>query len=114
MKPISTIACGIAPSATMAIDSKAKQMKADGIDVISFGAGEPDFNTPDHIKQAGIDAINRNHTRYTPSTGTVALRKAICAYVKQDTGVSYEPGQICVTSGAKHNVYIALQAIENT
>ena len=69
MKPISSIAKGISPSATMAIDSMAKQMKASGIDVISFGAGEPDFNTPDHIKEAGITAIKNNQTRYTPSTG---------------------------------------------
>ncbi len=113
MKPISSVAKGIAPSATMAIDSKAKQMKADGIDVVSFGAGEPDFNTPDHIKQAGIQAINDNFTRYTPSTGTIPLRKAICARILEDVGVSYEPSQICVTSGAKHNVYIALQAVLN-
>jgi aspartate aminotransferase len=113
MKPISSIAKGIAPSATMAIDSMAKQMKANGIDVISFGAGEPDFNTPDHIKAAGIQAIDNNQTRYTPSTGIVPLREAICRRVLKDTGVHYEPSQICVTSGAKHNVYIALQAIVN-
>lgn len=113
MKPISSIAKGIAPSATMAIDSMAKQMKANGIDVISFGAGEPDFNTPDHIKAAGIQAIDNNQTRYTPSTGIVPLREAICQRVQKDTGVHYEPSQICVTSGAKHNVYIALQAIVN-
>jgi aspartate aminotransferase len=113
MKPISSIAKGIAPSATMAIDSMAKQMKANGIDVISFGAGEPDFNTPDHIKAAGIQAIDNNQTRYTPSTGIVPLREAICQRVLKDTGVHYEPSQICVTSGAKHNVYIALQAIVN-
>ena len=113
MKPISSIARGIAPSATMAIDSMAKQMKASGIDVISFGAGEPDFNTPEHIKDAGIRAIEGNHTRYTPSTGVLPLRQAICDRILKDTGVHYAPSQICVTSGAKHNVYIALQAIVN-
>ena len=113
MKPISSIAKGISPSATMAIDSKAKEMKASGIDVISFGAGEPDFNTPDHIKAAGIYAIENNQTRYTPSTGTLPLRKAICDRILADTGIHYAPNQICVTSGAKHNVYIALQAIIN-
>lgn len=113
MKPISSIARGIAPSATMAIDSMAKQMKASGIDVISFGAGEPDFNTPEHIKEAGIRAIEGNHTRYTPSTGVLPLRQAICDRILKDTGVHYAPSQICVTSGAKHNVYIALQAIVN-
>ena len=113
MKPISSIAKGISPSATMAIDSMAKQMKASGIDVISFGAGEPDFNTPDHIKEAGITAIKNNQTRYTPSTGVLPLREAICDRILKDTGVHYAPSQICVTSGAKHNVYIALQAIIN-
>ena len=113
MKPISSIARGISPSATMAIDSMAKQMKASGIDVISFGAGEPDFNTPDHIKEAGIQAIENNQTRYTPSTGVLPLREAICDRILKDTGVHYSPSQICVTSGAKHNVYIALQAIIN-
>ena len=113
MKPISKIAKGIAPSATMAIDSLAKQMKADGIDVVSFGAGEPDFNTPDHIKQAGIRAIEENKTRYTPSHGLLTLREAVCDWMKEELGVSYKPSQIAVTSGAKHNVFIALQTICN-
>ena len=88
----------------MAIDAMAKQMKASGIDVISFGAGEPDFNTPEHIKEAGIAAIQNNQTRYTPSAGILPLREAICDRILQDTGVHYAPSQICVTSGAKHNV----------
>lgn len=113
MKPISNIAKNIAPSATMAIDSKAKQMIADGIDVISFAAGEPDFNTPDHIKEAGLRAITNNQTRYTPAVGIVPLREAICDRLLKDTGIHYAANQICVTSGAKHNVYIALQAIVN-
>lgn len=113
MKPISKIAKGIAPSATMAIDSLAKQMKADGIDVASFGAGEPDFNTPDHIKQAGIRAIEENKTRYTPSNGLLILREAVCSWMQEELGVSYKPSQIAVTSGAKHNVFIALQTICN-
>lgn len=113
MKPISSIARGISPSATLAIDSMAKQMKASGIDVISFGAGEPDFNTPEHIKKAGIQAIENNQTRYTPATGVLPLREAICSRILEDTGIHYSPSQICVTSGAKHNVYIALQAIIN-
>ena len=113
MKPISDIAKGIAPSATMAIDSLSKQMKAEGIDVVSFGAGEPDFNTPDHIKAAGIKAIEENKTRYTPSTGILPLREAVCQRLREDLGLNYKPAQICVTSGAKHNVFIALQAICN-
>ena len=111
MKPISKIAKGIAPSATMAIDSLSKQMKADGIDVVGFGAGEPDFNTPEHIKQAGIRAIEENKTRYTPAAGLIPLREAICGWMEKELGVSYQPSQIAVASGAKHNVFIALQAI---
>ena len=68
-----------------------KQMKADGLDVIGFGAGEPDFPTPDYIKEVGIKAIQNNDTKYTPSVGTVALRKAICQRLKEDCGVEYAP-----------------------
>ena len=113
MKPISRIAKGIAPSATLAIDSLAKQMKADGIDVIGFGTGEPDFNTPESVKQAGIQAILDNQTRYTPAAGILPLRKAIAAWLLKQTGLEYQPSQICVSSGAKHNVFIALQALCN-
>ena len=113
MKPISSVAKGIAPSATVAIDSLSKQMKADGIDVIGFGAGEPDFNTPAPIKEAGIKAIENNLTRYTPAAGIPQLRKAICDWVEKQSGVTYKPSQICVSSGAKHNVFIALQALCN-
>lgn len=113
MKPISCIAKAIAPSATVAVDSLAKQMKADGIDVIGFGAGEPDFPTPDCVKQAGIAAINNDQTKYTPAAGIMPLRKAICDWMEKEYGVVYQPSQICVSSGAKHNVFIALQAICN-
>ena len=113
MKPISQIATAIAPSATVAVDSLAKQMKADGIDVIGFGAGEPDFPTPDSIKAAAIQAIHENQTRYTPATGVLPLRKAICSWLDRQYGIQYQPNQICVTSGAKHNVFAALQAICN-
>ena len=113
MKPISRIAKGIAPSATLAIDSLAKQMKADGIDIIGFGTGEPDFNTPESVKQAGIQAILDNQTRYTPAAGILPLRKAIAAWLLKQTGLEYQPSQICVSSGAKHNVFIALQALCN-
>ena len=97
----------------MAIDALAKQMKADGVDVIGFGAGEPDFNTPEHIKAAAIQAITGNVTRYTPASGTVELKKAVCARMKADCGVDYKPTQVVVSSGAKHCVYIALRALVN-
>ena len=113
MKQLSEIASAVQASTTMAIDSMFKQMKADGIDVIGFGAGEPDFNTPDDIKAAGIAAIENNFTRYTPAAGTVELRQAICDRMKADCGLEYQPSQVVATSGAKHAVYLALRALVN-
>ena len=113
MKELSKIALAVEPSTTLAIDSMFKQMKAEGLDVIGFGAGEPDFPTPDHIKQAGIQAIENNETRYTPAAGTVELRKAICQRLKDDCGLEYEPAQIAVSNGAKTCVYVALRALVN-
>lgn len=113
MKELSQIALAIQPSATMAIDTMFKQMKADGLDVIGFGAGEPDFATPDHIKAAGKAAIDNNDTRYTPSSGTVELRKAICERLKTDCGLEYNFKQISVSNGAKPCVYVALRALVN-
>ncbi|MEG2097608.1 MAG: pyridoxal phosphate-dependent aminotransferase [Pseudoflavonifractor sp.] len=97
----------------MAIDSAYKQMKAEGVDVIGFGAGEPDFNTPDEIKAAAISAIQENFTRYTPAAGTVELRQAVCDRMQADCGLDYLPSQIVVASGAKHAVYLALRALIN-
>ena len=113
MKPISKIAAAIRPSATMAVDSKAKQMKADGFNIIGFGAGEPDFSTPDNIKLAGIQAIIENKTRYTPAAGIVPLRQAIAQRLKSDCSLDYDYTQIVVASGAKHNVYLSLAALVN-
>lgn len=108
VKPISKIAGAIEPSATLAISAMAKQMKADGIDVVSFGAGEPDFDTPENIKEAGIQAIHDNQTRYTPAAGIMELRKAICNRMREDLGLDYQPNEVVVASGAKHSVYIAV------
>lgn len=113
MKCLSQLALDIQPSTTMAIDTMYKQMKADGLDVIGFGAGEPDFETPDYIKQAGILAIEQNITKYTPSTGTLKLRQAICHRLKEDCNVEYSPQEICVSNGAKPCVYVALRALIN-
>ena len=107
MKELSTIAQAVQASTTMAIDAMFKQMKADGVDVIGFGAGEPDFDTPAKIKAAGIAAIEQNVTRYTPAAGTVELRKAVCERMQADCGLSYKPNQVVATSGAKHAVYLA-------
>lgn len=113
MKALSRTAKLIAPSATLAISALSKQMRADGIDVIGFGAGEPDFDTPEYIKQAGIRAIQENQTRYTPAAGIVPLREAICRSIRKDTGVEYRPFQICVSNGAKTVLYIVLAALLN-
>ncbi len=113
MKELSQLAGQVQASTTMAIDALAKQMKADGVDVIGFGAGEPDFNTPDHIKAAAAQAIADNLTRYTPASGTPALKQAVCDRMRADCGVDYQPSQVVVTSGAKHCVYIALRALVN-
>ena len=111
MKELSKLAQNVQASTTLAIDALAKQMKADGIDVVGFGAGEPDFNTPEHIKQAAIDAIHDDFTKYTPSSGILPLKEAVCKRMEEDCGLHYEPAQVVVASGAKHNVYIALRAL---
>ena len=113
MKSISRIAEAVQASTTMAIDSKAKQMKADGIDVVGFGAGEPDFRTPDNINIAGIAAICEGKTKYTPAAGIIPLRKAAAARLKADCGVDYDFTQVVIASGAKHCVYVALAALTN-
>ncbi|MBC5725578.1 pyridoxal phosphate-dependent aminotransferase [Agathobaculum sp. NSJ-28] len=86
-------------------------MKAEGKDVVGFGAGEPDFPTPEHIKQAGIDAIENNFTKYTPAAGLMQLREAASYRLKADFGLEYAPSQIVVASGAKHSVYVALMTL---
>ena len=111
LKELAQIASAVQVSSTMAMDMLAKQMKADGVDVVGFGAGEPDFDTPSHIKAAAIQAISGNVTRYTPATGTAALKEAVCLRMREDCGLEYEPSQVVVTSGAKHCVYIALRAV---
>ncbi|MGI5875756.1 MAG: pyridoxal phosphate-dependent aminotransferase [Dethiobacteria bacterium] len=95
----------ITPSPTLAIDAKAKQMKSEGIDVIGFGAGEPDFDTPLHIKEAAIEAINSNFTKYTPASGTPELKEAICKKFLNDQGLEYQPQQIVISNGAKHSLF---------
>ncbi|MFA5369864.1 MAG: pyridoxal phosphate-dependent aminotransferase [Candidatus Omnitrophota bacterium] len=102
---------GIQPSATLGITSKAKAMVKQGIDVVSFGAGEPDFDTPDYIKQAGLDAIRSGKTKYTPSAGTLELRQAICDNLLSIKGIDYGPKDIIVSNGAKHSLYNIFQAI---
>lgn len=110
---VSRKARGISPSPTLAIDSKFKEMKANGEDVVGFGAGEPDFETPQHIKDAAIAAIHAGKTRYTPAAGTLALRKAVAEKFKRENGLEYKPSNIVVSNGAKHSLVNAFMAILN-
>ena len=100
-------------SITLAIDAQAKRMKAEGQDVVGFGAGEPDFGTPKHIIDAAKAALDAGETRYTPSSGTLKLRQAVCDKLRRDNGLAYEPSQIIVSNGAKHSLYNAFQALLN-
>ncbi len=101
----------ISPSLTLAISAKAKAMKAAGESVVSFSVGEPDFNTPEHIIQAAKTALDNGHTKYTPSSGLLPLRKAICEKFQKDNGLEYEPSQIIVSNGAKHSIFNACYAL---
>ncbi len=103
----------IAPSLTLAIDAKAKSMKAEGQDVIGFGAGEPDFDTPTFIKDAAKEALDKGITKYTPASGTLALRQAICDKLKKKNHIEYDPAQIVVSNGAKHSLFNTFAAILN-
>lgn len=101
----------ISPSVTLAITAKAKQMKAEGIDIIGFGAGEPDFDTPIHIKNAAKGAIDAGFTKYTPASGTAELKDAVCKKFKNDNDLDYVPQEILVSCGAKHAIYNAVVAL---
>jgi aspartate aminotransferase len=113
LKEISRIAAGVQASTTLAVDSLAKQMKADGLDIVGFGTGEPDFNTPDNIRAAAIAAINAGKTKYTPASGIAELKKAAADRLYADLGIKYEPSQIVVASGAKHSFFAALMCLVN-
>lgn len=108
---VSKRAQAVPPSATMAVTTRAKEMKAQGIDVVGFGAGEPDFDTPDFIKQAAIAALKAGQTKYTATSGTIELRKAISEKLKRENNLDYKPEQIIVNIGAKHSVYESMQAV---
>src|SRR3989338_1814947 len=101
----------IGESVTLGITSKAKQMAKEGIDVVNFAAGEPDFDPPVHIKQAAIKAINEGFTKYTPSSGMPELRESIARKLKKDNNLDYSAAQVIVSNGAKHSLYNIFQAI---
>ena len=103
----------ISPSLTLEITARAKKMKADGIHVISFAAGEPDFNTPEYIIEAGRKALDMGLTKYTPASGTLQLKTAICEKLKNDNALDYTPANIVVSNGAKHSLFNTFMAILN-
>jgi len=101
----------VPPSATLAVTSRAAELKARGVDVIGFGAGEPDFDTPDYIKNAAIQALKAGRTKYTAAAGIIELRTAIAEKLEKENGLKYTPDQIIVNIGGKHSVYEAMQAV---
>ena len=113
MKSLSNSVLALAPSMTVAIDTKAKDLQAAGQDVVALGAGEPDFDTPDHIKDAAWASIKAGKTKYTSPTGLAELKTAVCAKLQRENGLAYAPDQIVVTSGVKHAVSNALQTLLN-
>lgn len=110
---LSKRALSISPSSTLAIDEKAKKMRLEGVDVIGFGAGEPDFDTPMYIKEAAVQAIKEGFTKYTPASGMLELKEAICRKFKKDNGLVYQPENIVVSNGAKHSLINVFQTICN-
>jgi aspartate aminotransferase len=103
----------LAPSATLAVQAKAKELRTRGIDVISFGAGEPDFDTPERIKDAALRAMQKGQTKYTEVPGIPELRQAICTKLKRDNGLDYEPADVLVSCGAKHTLFNLVVALIN-
>jgi len=110
MQHLAQRATTLTPSLTLAIDAKAKKLKAEGVDVCGFGAGEPDFDTPQHIKDAAAKALADGFTKYTPSSGTPDLRAAVAEKLKADNGLDYKPSQVIINCGAKHSCYNAVIA----
>jgi len=98
-------------STTLAVAERAARLKASGVDVVSFAAGEPDFDTPEHIKKAAVDALAKGYTKYTPSSGIPALRAAVAAKFRRDQGLDFDPAQVLISCGAKHAIYNAIHAI---
>ncbi len=104
-------ATNISPSPTLAVDARAKEMRARGVEVLNFSAGEPDFDTPEHIKEAAVAALKAGMTKYTPVDGIPALKRAIIEKLERDNGLRYTPQEIVVSAGAKHSLYNAFQVL---
>ncbi|MBU0478083.1 pyridoxal phosphate-dependent aminotransferase [bacterium] len=113
MQKLSDRIINIKPSATLAITAKIKTLRSQGIDVIGFGAGEPDFDTPEYIKNAAISSIKSGFTKYTPASGILELKKAVCDKFRDDNGLDYTPEQIIISCGAKHSLYNLIQVMCN-
>jgi len=111
--PIAERISSISVSSTMKVSADADKLRAEGVDVVDFGAGEPDFPTPDNIKQAAIRALEQNFTKYTAAGGTVELKKAVCERHAQDFGTSYQPSECLITVGGKHAIFNMMQAVVN-
>src|ERR1700722_19463874 len=111
--PIAERISSISVSSTSRVAAEAERLRSSGADVVDFGAGEPDFPTPDNIKQAAIRALNQNFTKYTAAGGTLELKKAICERHAQDFGTSYAPAECIVTVGGKHVIFNLTQALVN-
>src|ERR1700732_1237989 len=103
----------ISESSTMKVAAEATKLRADGVDVVDFGAGEPDFPTPDNIKQAAIRALDQNFTKYTPAGGTAELKKAVCERHKLDFGTDYKPSECIISVGGKHVIFNLMQSVVN-
>ncbi|MFW6238481.1 MAG: aminotransferase class I/II-fold pyridoxal phosphate-dependent enzyme, partial [Halanaerobiales bacterium] len=103
----------VSKSLTLAISAKAGAMKAKGKDVVGFGAGQPDFDTPDYIKKAAKKALDEGFTNYTPASGMTELKKAVCKKFARDNKLEFSPEQVVVSSGAKHSLYNTFQALLN-
>src|SRR5271157_1164381 len=113
VNPISDRISTISVSSTMKVASDAEKLRAEGVDVVDFGAGEPDFPTPDNIKQAAIRALDANFTKYTAAGGTMELKKAVCERHKLDFGTAYQPNECLITVGGKHVIFNLMQALIN-
>src|SRR5678816_3826443 len=109
--PVSKRVQRVKPSPTVALTGRVAQLKAEGKDIIGLGAGEPDFDTPTHIADAGVDAIRKGHTRYTPVEGTAELKDAIIAKFKRENGLDYQRRQILVSTGAKQTIFNLILAV---
>src|SRR3984893_5226502 len=103
----------ISVSSTMKVSAEAERLRSEGVDVVDFGAGEPDFPTPDNIKQAAIRALEQNFTKYTPAGGTAELKKAVVEAHARDFGTDYKPSECMITVGGKHVIFNLMQALIN-